>query len=160
MIIKKNIFPLFLIIIMSNCSSIEITKRQGSEITETMFKQHLNAEVLNTDCWINLMPNSGERFFISGQIKVKTSTEYDLKSLELSKVYIYQGNKLIYEILPLVQEKESTEMDRTFIYSTIKGLRVNSGLSIDKEIDASIIFNFGSDELEYKISGIKIEKVY
>lgn len=159
MIKNKNILLLTALLLFNFCSGSEIPKRTPDKIEAELFEQELNAEPLGTDCWINLMPNSEERFFFSGKISIKPSVNYDFENIGLKKIIIEQKKKIIFEISPLVQE-DTYNGKRIILYSTIKGLIVNPNLNPEQTIDAILVFAEGSDEYKYIISGIKIEKVY
>lgn len=156
---KVNI-GLILLALVVGCASSEIGDKSDVGITDELFIQQVNANIITTDAWINRMPNSGGKFFISGEIKLLPSTKYDFQSLNLSEIKIYDGKNLLFDILPTVQTKELTGEYKVILYAMLRGIEPPPGFNVDKELNAELIFEFGSDKLIYYLSKIKVEQVY
>ncbi len=128
---------------------------------------NIKVEFTKIEPWLNLMPGSGHKFYIAGEYKVKNNTDSIIKELNLEKIRIYQGKKLIYSFNPLVTDvtlSESTafapKQTRSFKFGTNPGLVQKNEFDTEKNI--SVKFSFASDNkfLELTSENIKIEKVY
>jgi hypothetical protein len=147
--------------LLVSCSSFEAGREyEGNVNRDSLFVQDVNAETIKTNAWINLMPNAGSKFFISGEINLLPSVNYDFSALKLKVISITQKGKKLFEILPTVQTEESKPGSRKLIYSVIKGISPPPDFSPNGKINAELIFSFGKDELKYRISDIEVEKVY
>lgn len=140
------------ILLLSSCSSRKI-QRHGDE--------SLVVYVNEIYSWVNLMPGSESRFHITGDIEILVSKNYDFNFVNLISLIVYQNNKEIYRISPVIQEDDITERPyKNIKFSTIRGLLLNRELNIDQRISLGMIFNEGSNEIIYILDNVKINKAY
>ncbi|RMD48088.1 MAG: hypothetical protein D6830_07570 [Ignavibacteria bacterium] len=146
------------VLLLFACSQADVTKKEVPELKKGIVEQEIKGSPVSTDAWVNLMPNSENRFFISGEIIINPALNYDLSSLSLDRVEIFQNGTMIFNIVPLVQEKSSDSSSRDLIYSTIKGITLNKDFDSDSKVDAELIFTSGSDKLKFRINDIEVVK--
>jgi hypothetical protein len=151
-----------LILFLLSCSSEQTVKKEyDSGELEELHIQDVKIFVNKIYSWVNLMPGSESRFHITGDFDLLESTNYDINSVKLKSIIIYQGEKEIYRITPTVKELElDPSLGKNITFSTIKGLTVHRELNIEEKINIELIFYEGGDELVYKLDNININKAY
>jgi len=152
-----------LMLLFVQCSSIKIDREKQTEKKEIqIYTPTMNLKVINSDCWVDLMPGRQRRFHVSGRLEILNSIKYDLKLVKLKFIKLYQSKKLIYKIIPFIQidKKLSSKKNEVIIYSTLRGLLLTKDLDLNKKVNLKFIFYEGSNRFDYKLEGITIKKVY
>jgi hypothetical protein len=150
-------FPfIFIILLIAGCSS-------SRNIDE---KSKLNVNVNKVDCWLNLMPGGPGSFHIAGEITVKNNEEFNIDSLQLVRVNIFQNDKVIYSFVPFFnllndQVKELKINDeKKYLFGTDKMLEIKKLLDESQNVNAELEFLYDKKSFSYLIKEIKVEKVY
>lgn len=155
---RKYFFFLSIFLIFYACSNSRVIKHDSKGT------KNVNLSVNEVYAWVNYMPgeNAVPLFRISGDLTVKKSSEYDLKSISLSKIVVYQDTMVVYNIKPVIKEneKESNLNKRNMLFNLLKGLELNESLDIDKKIDVEFVFEYENKYFTYFINNIGIEKTY
>ncbi len=163
---KKILAVVFiLLLLIAGCSSDETIKKGEKEFdTDELFSADLNVKFNEVFSWINMMPGpkAEPRFNITGEIELYESDKYNLESIKLAIINIYQNDELIYSIKPEVRVDDnlSTDKMKFLIFSTIKGMLIENSLDTETVIDAKFIFGQDDDKYSYLIKNIKIDKAY
>jgi len=155
----KYLFAI-LILLLASCSSEKETVKDLSIEKKTLFENDINVNVKRVFAWINLMPNTEPRFNITGEFSLLKTDEISLNDIELTEIKIYQGEKEIYRIKPIVRWNNEDITSRSFTISTLKGLSLVPTLNQEKQIDALFEFNYNGEKLLNFIQSINIEKTY
>ncbi len=155
---RKLFLTLCFCIVFCACAGNSIIKH------DTKGTKRVNISVNEVYAWVNYMPgeNSSPLFRISGDILVKKSSDYDLKSISLSKIVVYQDTLVVYNIKPVINEneKESSLNKRNMLFNTLKGLELIENLDVDKKIDVELVFEENNKLFVHFINNIGIEKTY
>ena len=128
---------------------------------------NIKVEFTKIDSWLNLMPLSGNKYYVAGEYTVKNNTDSTIKNLELKQIKIYQNKKLLYSFTPVVTDVTMLEsavlaprQTRNYKFGTAPGLVQKSELDNEKNISLKFAFTAGDKFLELTTENIKIEKVY
>ena len=107
-------------------------------------------------------PNSTPRFEVTGDVEIPQSEEFDLSSIRLKLVRVYQNNRPFFLIKPTILENKQVTMEskKQFIFSTISGLKLVAGFNADENIDIELIFDDDGTSFTYKVYDVSIEKAY
>ncbi len=106
------------------------------------------------------MPNTEPRFNITGEFSLLKTDDIRLDEIELTEIKIYQDEKEIYRIKPIVRWNSEDITSRSFAISTLKGLSLVPTLDQDQKIDALFEFDYNGEKLLNFIQSIHIEKTY
>jgi len=162
---KRNLIILsFLLLLIVGCSSSKETTVKENETKELkeMFTQEVEADFSELTAWVNLMPNAGNKFHISGIVDVSENFKYDIQFIRLRDILIQQNDKVLYKISPIVQldPELSTDTKKTFRFSTSSGLSLTPELNIEQPCVVEFHFYDGSDLYKYILENVLIEKTY
>lgn len=163
---QSKIVTAILIIGLSliSCSKSEkVQKDAEKEIPpKDTFEPTINLDVQKLTGWVNLMPNSGGKFNITGEIIIPPSQKYDQAELKLNEVKILQNKEVIYSLTPTTREKavDNIPGGRGLIFSTIKGVSVSPNFNTDKTFDVELVLTQGDEEFVYRVFNKKVEKAY
>lgn len=150
------------LILLYSCSSEKTQREEKTKDLEEIFIQDLKLEVNEIYCWINAMPGSESRFHITGDLNLLDDLRYDYLFVKLSKIIVMQANTEIYSISPVIQENDFPVESpyKNIKFSTIRGLLINRDLDDTSTINLRLVFKDGSEELEYELDDITINKVF
>lgn len=165
---KLYIFFLITLVLLVRCSS-DVTKKERKETKTEKLEisiekpvNELNLEVNGIACWINAMPGTDEpKFHVTGDFVIPSSDNYKLDEIKIKTVVISQDEKKIYYIRPTQDFDLQKAINKKRIrFSTIKGLRIESGLNKNKSANIEIIFTDNKNKFSYFLNNIKIEEAY
>ena len=155
----KYLFTILILLLVS-CSSEKETVKDLSIEKKPLFENDINVNVKRVFAWINLMPNTEPRFNITGEFNLLKTDDIRLDEIELTEIKIYQDEKEIYRIKPIVRWNNDDITSRSFAISTLKGLSLVPTLDQDQKIDALFEFDYNGEKLLNFIQSIHIEKTY
>ncbi|MAT57139.1 MAG: hypothetical protein K8F60_16970 [Melioribacteraceae bacterium] len=155
----KYLFTILILLLVS-CSSEKETVKDLSIEKKPLFENDINVNVKRVFAWINLMPNTEPRFNITGEFSLLKTDDIRLDEIELTEIKIYQDEKEIYRIKPIVRWNNDDITSRSFAISTLKGLSLVPTLDQDQKIDALFEFDYNGEKLLNFIQSIHIEKTY
>ena len=160
----KILLVSLLTLVLSSCSSVKESteeSRKPQEL-EKMESQELQLDIEKISAWINLMPNSENKFHISGELKVHDSYKLDLNFITIENVEINQGGQIIYTIKPVVQmdDELSDKTSKYIRFSTVRGLSRDPRLDINKKVDITIKLTDRNKDFSYFLENVAINKVY
>jgi hypothetical protein len=160
---KKIIAFIFsiMVIFQFGCSTTEEATKKNEETKREpirKFVNEVNLDIEKNVSWVNLMPGTEPKFHVSGKLTLLNGENYNNKSTILKYIKIYQEGEELYYILPKVVVEE-VDGEKTFIYSTIKGLSINKNLNTKEPVLFELIFMDGKEEFKYKIDNITVEEV-
>ncbi|PID57666.1 MAG: hypothetical protein CR986_08770 [Ignavibacteriae bacterium] len=153
---KNNFIIIFLSLIIFNfgCSSV----KEATEVREEKkIRNDVKLKPIKNISWINTMPESNNKFNISGKFFLLKDSEYNFKEIELKNIKVFQDGIEVFNIIPKVITN-ITNKDKKFTYSTLRGVSLNPKLKKDKTVMFELNFKEGSNILKYWIDNIKIEK--
>ena len=152
------------VVFLTNCSTTKVEKEGSKELAPEAIEKSMNSINVHVDkiySWINLMPGAEPRFNISGEFKVVKSKNYKIQDMELELVKIYQKNKEVFMIKPTSRSTTDKKKNKMRImFSTIKGLMLTPQLNTKGKINVQLIFRQDTDQYQYLIKNVPIEKVY
>ncbi len=164
MILLRKICPMLTLVLLFACSTSEKTRKEtkSKEELKEIFTQEVRADFTELNVWVNLMPNSPNRFHISGIVKVSENFKYDINFIKLQDIVVQQNQKIIYNISPVVQldPELSGEKIKIFRFSTTRGLEITPDLDIDKTCNLEFLFIDGSEVYPYLVDNVAIMKTY
>lgn len=159
-------FSFFLIIIAAffiSCSSSEKTIDE-SEIDEDYriyYEPSINLQVERIYAWVDYMPGGKPRFHITGDLVIPSTDDYSSTEVELDLIRIHQNGKIVYQIIPTIQELEiSADGKRKMMFSTLRGLFLEPWFNPDQSIDVELKFSGESGNYEYFAFNVEVDKAY
>jgi hypothetical protein len=157
---KKAVIIFSFLILLWGCASSEIGERKDEVSLAKLYVPQVNLKVLETHCWLNVMPGGEARFNVSGKVEILNSLKYDFKTLELKEVDVQQSGKLIYSIVPTVIALDTLINSKTVAFSTVRGLGLVPNFNPEKNVSLKLIFEEGSERFSFLIENLKVEKIY
>ncbi len=111
------------------------------------------------DSWVNLMPgiNMQPAIYLVGELSLKSIDEKS--NVKLSKIEIYQNEKLILSQQPISENMNNQTSLIKFKIPEIKNFS-SLGLKMDDSISLKLWFELDENFFYYNISNIFIQKVY
>lgn len=142
------VFALSLLIINACCS-------------KTVLNNENSITILETNCWLNLMPGGEPSFHYSGTIAIEKKIADKIK---FSSVQVYYKNELIHKSQPFLQfydefVTDSMDVIRFNFYSE-QGIKVTEKMMIAETVDFLFVFEFNNEEIEKVAKEITLSRAY
>lgn len=117
--------------------------------------------MIETNCWLNLMPGGEPSFHYSGTFAVKREF-YD--QINFTAVKVYYKDETIHQSKPILQLyddniNDTTSLVRLNFYSE-QGIKVTEKMMTAENADFHFIFQIGKDKIEKHLKDIPITKAY
>ncbi len=148
-------FPMIFVLAVYGCAG-NISKQNNLK---------LNIEIVKLNAWINLMPGQTNLFYLSGNLRIRNIKNEFLNDLQLSEVRLLQNDKIVHVIKPVFYADNGSAHiapgeEKFFTLKTAGGLKIINKLNMDSPLDLQLKFVNEKSTYIFKISSIKIEKVY
>lgn len=158
----KNLILFSVIFILSACSADISFEDHSEKNAEKFYNKLISPDFAEVHCWVNSMPNSGNLVYLSGELSLTESKEYDYRALELSQVRIYQNDSLFYFVpLQVMENKFSADSTkRELIFNTYSGLPLKENFETGKNVLLDFIFKDGRSLFSAVVRNIYLEKVF
>lgn len=122
-------------------------------------------EIIKIDSWLNLMPGNAAKFHLAGEAYVSSETKINDFNPFFKSIKVSQNKTQIYSFIPVVNLLSEEVNDKGVVvykieFHTESGLRINSGMNSEKNIDVELIFYHGFNLQNLLLSNIKLEKAY
>ncbi len=166
--IKISIIFILLITLFACTPTTRMQKEKEDEskdavgVVKPEYKNPEFVKINKIYSWLNVMPNAGERFHITGEIELAKSDSQKFEVAEIFRVIVFQDNREIYQILPktVVSEEKSDDKKLVLIFSTLTGMKPKPELSLEKPITAEIHISDKNGIFKIVKSDIIVEKIY
>ncbi|MFN3872682.1 MAG: hypothetical protein ACK4R9_06745 [Ignavibacterium sp.] len=117
--------------------------------------------IIETNCWLNLMPGGEPSFHYSGVFAVKREF-YD--QINFTAVKVYYKDEIIHQSKPILQLyddniNDTTSLVRLNFYSE-QGIKVTEKMMTAESADFHFIFHIGNDIVEKHLNDIPITRAY
>lgn len=165
---RNNLFIYLIVSVMISffvvsCSSSEESTDE-SEIDEeykVYYEPSINLKVEKIYAWVDYMPGGRPKFHITGDLAIPSTDDYSSNDVELVLIRIHQKQKIVYQIIPTVQEIERTSDGiRKIMFSTLSGLFLEPWFNPDELIDVELRFSSESGNYEYIAFNVEVDKAY
>ncbi|MCO6474389.1 MAG: hypothetical protein PHW27_11755 [Melioribacteraceae bacterium] len=157
------IVPVIVSFIAVSCSSSEEStdKSQIDEEYRVYYEPSINLQVEKIYAWVDYMPGGKPKFHITGDLAIPSTDDYSSSDVELVLIRIHQQQKIVYQILPTVQEIDMTSDGvRKIMFSTLSGLFLEPWFNPDDVIDVELRFSGESGNYEYIAFNVEVDKAY
>ncbi|MFH1196511.1 MAG: hypothetical protein V1720_12480 [bacterium] len=144
------------------CSPVkESSESELKQVDSTEIKFLEGKLIINKlNCWIDLMPNSGNKIYLRGEVEILNLP--DPGSFALSRIRITQHDEECYNFIPNDPTGSFDGRNSKIIYFSEpgEGLEQVDNIEIDKPIDIELVFVQTNKFYKYFINSITIEKTY
>lgn len=139
----------FSILVLNSCSA-KVTPEKENSIT-----------ILETNCWLNLMPGGEASFHYSGTFAIEKKYADRLK---FTSVEIYHKGELIHKSQPLLQFYDEVVTDSMnvikFNFYSEQGIKVTEKMMKAESADFHFIFEVDNVKVEKDLKDILITRAY
>ncbi|MEP0861219.1 MAG: hypothetical protein HRF52_07245 [Ignavibacterium sp.] len=127
----------------------------------TRLENDKSIRILETNCWLNLMPGGEPSFHYSGTFEIEKQLADRMK---FSSVEVYYKDELIHKSQPLLQFYDEVVTDSMkvirFNFYSEQGIKVTETMMKAESVDFHFVFEFNGDKVEKDLKEITLTRAY
>lgn len=129
--------------------------------SKTVLDKEKSITILETNCWLNLMPGGEPSFHYSGTFEIEKQLADRIK---FSSLEVYYKDELIHKSQPLLQFYDEVVTDSMkvirFNFYSEQGIKVTEKMMIAETINFLFVFEIDNEVIEKEVKEITLTRAY
>jgi hypothetical protein len=130
-------------------------------------QQKIEADIIELNTWLNLMPGRPGQFFLQGEIVVKNLSDESFDVISVENIKVYAKEELIFNFIPILEVKDQKDdlilephSSKEFRFRTDGGIRLGSIEIPEDKIDVKFSVTAGIYKYDFELNDINVERAY